>query len=651
MNTLRHKTVACIVSALVANAVFGASSIEPPKISVVDRRQVNMVNGQVVHTLPTVAIGGAMGLLHSVSIDANEFKYQGYQGFRDKFYGQARNAELSTDPYFSPRNVLRVYDFAETVDFLYCAGAGACVYGQALQQYGAALATGYWYQSMGDERHTLVVDPGNSSILIWTKPDGTQVRFWRGGQNAATEGLLTDITYPNGFRIDVVYGGMSVNTNTGFQLKALYPADNRPLDKADNPNLVNAPPANSASWALQNPKYIKAINNAYEYCAPTATDCTLTNTWPTATFNWPAGMPRTMFIGTSDVTVTDSAGRTTTYRYQAYDLAYASEQGGPIVQGQTLGHEMSPRLILASTASSPARYAYDYKNIWATLGGDGAFGTWDVRLQSAGVVISATRGAHPASGYNMLGRYYDDLYNTNGDGVWAVQVHAHTPDAAGAIYYVDGEEGRMWYENSARNFPTQLDPSVTSAPRQNFTYERGNLKRITYQQQVPSETTYIEAGYPADCVSTPRKTCNKPLWIRDARGNYTYLTYHTASGQLESVRSPADNDGVYPETHYEYQAKQAYYYAGGGSKIYGSPIWMKTAERSCINSNYTGRTPAATCIGGDEVVTRFEYNDNLLVKGVTVTADGATHRTCYQYDRYGNQIGKVEPNANLSSCN
>jgi hypothetical protein len=50
-------------------------------------------------------------------------------------------------------------------------------------------------------------------------------------------------------------------------------------------------------------------------------------------------------------------------------------------------------------------------------------------------------------------------------------------------------------------------------------------------------------------------------------------------------------------------------------------------------------------------VTRFEYNDNLLVKGVTVTADGATHRTCDQYDRYGNQIGKVEPNANLSSCN
>jgi hypothetical protein len=639
-----RKAIVCLVSSLVvAAAAFGAASIEPPKISVVDRRHVNMVNGQVVHTLPTVSIGGAMGLSHSVSVDANEFKYLGYQGFRDKFYGQARNVELSTDLYASPRNVLRVYDFADTVDFLYYVGS-------TLQQSGYGISSGYRYVSMGDERHTLDWD---ANFLYWTKPDGTVVRFSRTGspQYANSSALLTDITYPNGFRIDVWYGGMSINTNTGFQLKALYPPDNRPLDKPDNPNLINVPAANSASWALQNPKYIKAINNAYDYCTPTATDCTLTNSWPTATFNWPAGMPRTMFIGTSDVTVTDSAGRTTTYRYKAYDLAYAAEQGGSVVQGQTLGREMSPRLILASTANSPAQYAYDYKNIWTTLGGDGSFGTWDIRLQTSGVVISATRGAQPAAGYNMLGRYYDDLYNTNGDGVSAVQIHAHTPDAVGAIYYADVEEGRMWYENTARNFPTQLDPSVTSAPRQNFVYERGNLKKIIYQQQVPSETTSIEAGYPADCIATPRKTCNKPLWIKDPRGNYTYFTYHTDSGQIESVRSPADNDGVYPETHYEYQQKQAYYYAGGGSKVYGSPIWMNTAERYCINSNYTGRTPGSTCMGGDEVVTRYEYNDNLLVKAVTVTADGIAHRTCFQYDIYGRQIGKTEPNAGLSSCN
>jgi RHS repeat-associated protein len=52
------------------------------------------------------------------------------------------------------------------------------------------------------------------------------------------------------------------------------------------------------------------------------------------------------------------------------------------------------------------------------------------------------------------------------------------------------------------------------------------------------------------------------------------------------------------------------------------------------------------------VVTSFEYNhDNLLMTGMTVATplDG-TLRTCFRYDRYGNQIGKTEPNANLSSC-
>lgn len=74
---------------------------------------------------------------------------------------------------------------------------------------------------------------------------------------------------------------------------------------------------------------------------------------------------------------------------------------------------------------------------------------------------------------------------------------------------------------------------------------------------------------------------------------------------------------------------------------------MKTAEKYCINSNYSGG-----CEAGDEVVTRFEYShDNLLKTGMTVTADGATLRTCYQYDRFGNQIGKTTPNANRATCN
>jgi hypothetical protein len=56
---------------------------------------------------------------------------------------------------------------------------------------------------------------------------------------------------------------------------------------------------------------------------------------------------------------------------------------------------------------------------------------------------------------------------------------------------------------------------------------------------------------------------------------------------------------------------------------------MKTAERYCINSNYSSRAPSAACLGGDEVVTQFEYNhNNLLMTGMSVTSADGTLRTC-----------------------
>jgi len=104
------------------------------------------------------------------------------------------------------------------------------------------------------------------------------------------------------------------------------------------------------------------------------------------------------------------------------------------------------------------------------------------------------------------------------------------------------------------------------------------------------------------------------------------------------------------QTRYEYTQLSAHYYDSSGTKITGTPIWMKTAEKTCMNSASTGNA----CSGSDEVVTRYEYdNDNLLMTGTTVTdpVSGATLRTCFQYDIYGNQIGKTQPKTGLTQCN
>jgi hypothetical protein len=358
-----------------------------------------------------------------------------------------------------------------------------------------------------------------------------------------------------------------------------------------------------------------------------------------------------MFLGDSQASVVDMFGRTTTLSYRAYDLAYATTQGGSLAVGQTLDRRYSPRLIAARTLGTPDDFTYDYRNVWV-IAGIPADGTFDVMLETSGAVINASRRG-VFSAYEF-GNYYDDLLmqnNGTSNGVGKVQIHAHTPEAVGAIYYAETEEGTLTYEDSARNFPSQFQPGI--GPRQNFTYERGNLKRITFQQHVPAESTYVEAIYPASCAPPAnRKTCNQATAIRDARNNWTYYTYHADSGQVESILRPAGASGVAPETHFQYALRYANYYsASTGAWIQGPGIWMKTAERNCINSNYSSRAPSAACLGGDEVVTQFEYNhNNLLMTGMTVTSVDGTLRTCFQYDIYGNQIGKTEPKAGLSSC-
>ncbi len=64
---------------------------------------------------------------------------------------------------------------------------------------------------------------------------------------------------------------------------------------------------------------------------------------------------------------------------------------------------------------------------------------------------------------------------------------------------------------------------------------------------------------------------------------------------------------------------------------------MKTEEKYCINS----AAVSGSCSGNDEVITTYEYDTpNLLMSGMKVTTpDGLTRRTCYRYDKFGNQIG------------
>ena len=86
-----------------------------------------------------------------------------------------------------------------------------------------------------------------------------------------------------------------------------------------------------------------------------------------------------------------------------------------------------------------------------------------------------------------------------------------------------------------------------------------------------------------------------------------------------------------------------------------SAVWVLTEERTCRTSSLDLTTGACAAGTTDLVTTAYDYGptsgpNNLWLRGVAVTADGQTLRTCYGYGSLGRRISETQPNANLTSC-
>lgn len=636
-------------------ATQGTDYMAPPKYNTVDKFGINVFGDVVTANLNTVSIGGAMGLSHSISLRTNNFDWPGNHGYHDKYAGGLKYAEIGRNTYlvgtgpsgnggtsYSTLWVMRASFMGDTADFLVTRNG-------AYQESGFNYTTNYAYEAIGDKRHTLV-ERGNDRV--WTKPDGTEVYFAKGAV-ASMDAAVTKVIYPNGYTLNVFYH-TGVTTNTGFQLKYDYINDDPGLESAKvGINVAGAPSvesSNAAQWRLKNPKYVRAINNAVEYCDPTIlAPCALTGNWPKATFTWPGGMPRAIFIANTTFTVENAAGESTNFTYQAQDVGFDVDTQS-YISGYAAGSLISPRLISVkpSQATVPT-VSYTYKNTFKTMSTGNGSAPYVDDSCLPGIVTSAT-GMMGTSSYQKPGT--DQWGNSTFSG-WGISLMRNNFVAIGTLDHISEDFGErtLQLETTYRNFVTK--ETNKSSPTKNYYYDaRNNLNRVVYPTNDGLAVEY-SAQYPTTCTNP--KTCNKPTWVQDAKGNRTSYTYHDPSGQVATVTSPADKNGKVAVTRYEYTQQSAYYYQPNGVKGYGTPIWLKTAERTCANS----ATSSNACVGGDEVVTRYEYseNNNLALIGKTITAIGndgvtpITRRSCYQYDVYGNLIGETKPKANPTSCN
>lgn len=205
----------------------------------------------------------------------------------------------------------------------------------------------------------------------------------------------------------------------------------------------------------------------------------------------------------------------------------------------------------------------------------------------------------------------------------------------------------------------RLQPKVVTLPESNrFEYTYDDRLNRTSQASIAKtgsglSSTAVSAVYPASCSPSP--SCNKPTSLTDANGGTTNLAYATHGGLLTEMGPAPTSGGVRPLKVTTWGQRYAYLKNASGSLVAApTPMWAKLSETQCQTAPGTPSSPACDS-AAPQVVTSYEYGatgsaEALLVKGIAVTADGQSLRTCYGYDAWGRKISETSANANLASC-
>ncbi|MFG6488773.1 hypothetical protein ACG04R_18960 [Roseateles sp. BYS78W] len=640
-------------SLLLVWQVAEADRLDPPPIRLMNRHGVNMASGRPSPTLVDVSIGDkALGLTHSIStytgnmvnVGTADEHMSGPDGPKDKFAGVLRLV-LHHKPIGQENNpsawvyVMRAFDTEGSFDF-------------------SVNSDGTFTSYNGDPRQILEkVNDSAGYGIVWTKPDGSTSRFasyanyapTSTGQNADIPLNLTQMQAANGFTVNILGNVANVFTNTGYQLKYVYSAQDPSLPY-DDPTNTSIPPI---GWGSESPKYVVAINNTVDYCDPSyltqypdvnsACPGLTVNNWPRATYLWPSGMPRAMFLQENSLVVLDSEGGRTEYKHRPY--AKPAQAGDPNFR--------AVRLVgIKSSRATVSEVTYDYSTTdWI------ANGTWKVWWTPGAIAtLSLSTIGSTAWGYTLNQPYQPlngvstDRYNQGG------RTSLLVANYQWGLWMVNDLDYSAGWDQTYKNQLQYLTDNVTGVKMAYGYDDRYNITSVT-----KNGVTVQTAGYPATCSN--RKTCNQATWVKDGNGNQTDFEYDPNSGQISRVRKPAVMSGgisVRPEIRYTYTPLYAYYKTSAtGYAQASTPVYLLTRERTCLTSATIADGSGCTGGAADEIITDYDYGpanapNNLLLRGVTVSAysEGAlqTRRTCYQYDNFGNRIGEIKPKAGLASC-
>jgi YD repeat-containing protein len=402
---------------------------------------------------------------------------------------------------------------------------------------------------------------------------------------------------------------------------------------------------------------VTALNNAVDYCAA-GQPCAFTRAWPTATITgWDSTDPLGLSPGTTqDLVVTDKTGGITRLTNSGY-------------QNDVFSRCTRIKSIKAASSASANTIEYTYTQYrwWYTNQNTGDFSSSVIREC---VIGSATTQGGPYS-YSLskqagIPSVYQDPYNPINN-QWSSSSTGPGGQVVGASYigqsnwtsWPSGLESWGAAGVGGASFSANRMKSSTDAEGKYFTYGYDARGNVTEKRQVHASGTgpldlVQTANYDTTCTYPVK--CNKPNWVRDAKGNQTDYEYDLVHGGLLRETSPPDASGIRSQKRNSYVQRYAWVKnAGGGYSPSASPMWVLSQVSHC-----RAGAPAASGVGcalgsSDEVITTYDYGpnsgpNNLLVRGQVVTADGQSLRACYVYDALGNKISETTPRAGLASC-
>lgn len=433
---------------------------------------------------------------------------------------------------------------------------------------------------------TLVQAAPGSTTYIYTARDGSVATFENVIFNPffSISGNVTSITHPDG-------------TKTIVTLKVAPDGKRRVSSTATNHGYMlkfqyatDDASAYVDEWGRI--VSVTAVNLATDYCDPAANACTVTGAMRSATYTKSVDG-----AGVTTTTATDPLGRTTTYIRSATALRIRRPGSSTdnVVYNFTGG-------LVSSVVRDGVTYTYSASSSGApTTTVTDSNGNTRVYV---GVNVGVTTVSY------AIASFRDELNRTT----------SYAYDSQGRVTQITYPEGN----------------------KATYSYDaRGNVlesRRISKTPGTPPDIV-VSAGYDASCSNI--KTCNKPNWTIDARGNQTDYTYDATHGGVLTVTAPAATTGaVRPQTRYSYSSMQAYYKNSSGSIVAsGQPIYVLTGTSICQTT--------ASCVGtADEVKTTIDYgpqtagtaNNLLPVSTATGAGNGSlTATTTFAYDPAGNR--------------